>query len=78
MTNGAFEWGYADSFSIVDDFATKRYNSFDISWAVDKNGTRVNLKTVDFLKVYTAQNVNASFLGEVSTDILGAIDLNIK
>lgn len=78
VTNGAFEWGYADSFTIVDDFATKRYNSFDIAWAVDKNGTKVNLKTVDFVKVYTAQNLNASFLGEVSTDISGAIDLNIK
>lgn len=78
ILNGAFEWGYTDSFSIGDDYATNRYNSVDISWAVDKNGNKVNLKTIDFVKVYTAQNVNAGFLGEISTDILGAIDLNIK
>ncbi len=78
VQNSAFEWGYADSFSTGDNYATNKYNSFDISWAVDKNGAKVNLKTIDFVRVYTAQNVNASFLGEISTDILGAMDLSIK
>ena len=78
IVNRPFDWGYADSFSTGDNFATNKYNSFDISWAVDKDGKKVNLKTVDFVKVYTAQNINAGFLGEISTDILGAIDLNVK
>ncbi len=78
VTNAAFEWGYTDSYSLGDDFATNQYNSFDISWAIDATGKKVSLNTIDFIKVYTAQNVNASFLGEISTDIKGASDLNIK
>ena len=78
VTNAPFEWGYTDSFSTGDDYANKQYNSFDLSWAVDKDGKKVTLKTVDFIKVYTAQNVNAGILGEISTDIKGAVDLNIK
>jgi len=78
VTNAPFEWGYTDSYSTGDDYANKQYNSFDLSWAVDKDGKKVTLKTADFIKVYTAQNVNAGILGEISTDIKGAIDLNIK
>ena len=78
VTNAPFEWGYTDSYSTGDDYATKGYNSFDLSWAVDKDGKKVTLKTVDFIKVYTGQNVNAGALGEISTDIKGAVDLNIK
>ncbi|WP_199119054.1 PKD domain-containing protein [Pedobacter sp. ASV28] len=78
VLNNPFEWGYTDSYSVGDDYAKNLYNSFDISWAVDKNGKKVSLKTVDFVKVYTAQNVNAGILGEISTDIKGAADLNIK
>jgi len=78
VTNAPFDWGYTDSYSAGDDYANKQYNSFDLSWAVDKDGKKVNLKTVDFIKVYTAQNVNAGVLGEISTDIKGAVDLGIK
>ncbi|RYF11921.1 MAG: PKD domain-containing protein [Flavobacteriales bacterium] len=78
ITNAPFEWGYTDSYSTGDNYATNLYNGFDISWAVDKDGKKVTLKTVDFIKVYTAQNVNAGALGEISTDIKGAVDLNIK
>lgn len=78
VTNGAFDWGYTDSYSTGDDYKTSLYNSFDISWAVDATGKKVTLNTIDFIKVYTAQNVNAGILGEVSTDVKGATDLNIK
>lgn len=77
--NGSFEWGYTDSYSTGDDFETKRYNSFDLSWAVDKNGKVVNLNAVDFIKVYTGQNEKGNtLLGEISTEVGGAADLNIK
>lgn len=76
--NVPFAWGYTDSFSTGDDFEKNGYNSFDISWAVDKNGNKVELKTIDFVKVYSAQNINAGWLGEISTDIRGAVDLHIK
>src|SRR5690606_33112606 len=78
VTNAAFEWGYTDSWSVGDDYTENQYNSFDISWAVDNNGNKIDLKAIDFVKVYTAQNVNAGVLGEISTDIKGAVDLNIK
>ncbi|WP_343534481.1 PKD domain-containing protein [Pedobacter sp.] len=78
IINKPFDWGYTDSYSVGDDYQNKGYNSFDISWAVDKNGNKVDLKTIDFVKVYTAQNINAGILGEISTDIKGAVDLHIK
>lgn len=78
VTNAAFDWGYTDSYSIGDDYKTNLYNSFDISWAVDATGKKVTLNTIDFVKVYTGQNVNAGILGEISTDVKGATDLNIK
>lgn len=73
-----FAWGYTDSYSDGDDYKTKLYNSFDISWAVDKNGQKVSLNTVDFVRVHTAQNADGGSLGEISTEIKGAADLNIK
>ncbi len=79
FVNEAFSWGYTDSWSIGDDYQTNRYNGFDISWAVDQNGKKVDLKTIDFVKVYTAQNEKGNaLLGEISTEIKGATDLNIK
>jgi len=78
IINKPFDWGYTDSYSVGDDYQNKGYNGFDISWAVDKNGNKVDLKTIDFVKVYTAQNINAGILGEISTDIKGAVDLHIK
>ncbi|WP_316803532.1 PKD domain-containing protein [Pedobacter nototheniae] len=77
--NSAFAWGYTDSWSIDDDYATKRYNSFDIDWAVDGAGKKVNLKTIDFVKVYTGQREKGNtLLGEISTEVKGAADLGIK
>jgi len=77
--NAAFLWGYTDSWSTGDDFATNRYNSFDLDWAVKADGTKVVLATVDFIKVYTAQNEKGNtLLGEISTEVRGAVDLSIK
>ena len=45
-------------------------DGMDISWAVDKNGNYVNLEKIDFVKVYTAGNKNAGWLGEWSTEVL--------
>jgi hypothetical protein len=79
FVNTAFDWGYTDSWSIGDDYATKKYNGFDISWAVDKTGKKVELKTIDFVKVYTGQREKGNLImGEISTEIKGAQDLGIK
>lgn len=75
--NAGFGWGYADAYSSGDDYDTKKYNSFDIAWAVDANGAPVHLKAIDFVKVYTAQNHKGNALmGEISTEIRGAEDLH--
>ncbi|PZP44670.1 MAG: hypothetical protein DI598_14220, partial [Pseudopedobacter saltans] len=45
-------WGYCDSYSsgfgpaLMDNYKANGYNSFDISWARDKNGNKVNLQYV--------------------------------
>ncbi|MDD4820322.1 MAG: PKD domain-containing protein [Flavobacteriales bacterium] len=76
--------GYADNYSeeytdVVNlDNDTAGSNKFDISWAVDKNGNAVTLPGVDFIKVYTAVNDYAGWIGEGSTEVYGAISLSVK
>lgn len=93
ITNKPFAWGYADNgsedFKALMESTGAAYNSFDISWAVDDKGNKVQLRHIDFVKVYTAQNANgnpyepdrtnsrARFLGEVSAEISGAIDISL-
>ncbi len=45
-------------------------DGMDISWAVDKDGNYVDLEKIDFVKVYTAGQVIAGWLGEWSTEVL--------
>lgn len=54
------------------------HNSFNLDWAVDAAGNKVSLQAVDFVKVYTGQNSPGdTLLGEVSTEVRGAMDLNM-
>lgn len=48
-------------------------DAFDISWAVDANGNYVDLDEIHFVKVVGAMQRNAGWLGEVSTEITGAV-----
>ena len=52
-------------------------SNIDIDWAVDKNGNPVKLMGIDFIKVYTAINQEAGWLGEISTEVAGAYDLHL-
>ncbi len=45
-------------------------DGMDISWAVDKDGNYVDLEKIDFVKIYTAGQVIAGWLGEWSTEVL--------
>ncbi len=78
---GDFEWGYVDNYSakyplaIDGDNDTKNSSKFDISNAIDKAGKPVELKAIDFIKVYTGVNQEAGWLGETSTEVCGAISL---
>ncbi len=51
-------------------------NAFDIDWAVDENGNPVYLEGIDFIKIYTAVNVSSGWLGEISTEVRGIIDVS--
>lgn len=67
----AYPWGYVDNHPNTDS----RCN-FDIDWAVDINGKKVYLPFINFVKVYTAVNQTTGWLGETSTEVSGAEDLN--
>lgn len=68
----AYHWGYADNQPNTDD-----RSGFSIGWAVDGNGNKINLPGINFVKVYTAVNQYNGWIGEVSTEILGAEDLHL-
>lgn len=58
------QWGYADNAPNNTDFG-----KFKIDWAVDAKGRPIHLATIDFIKVYTAVNVDNGALGELSTEL---------
>lgn len=72
-TGKSFDFGYADNAPNNDEAS-----NIDISWAVDKNGNYVKLPGIDFIKIYTAINQEAGWLGEVSTEVAGAYDLYLN
>lgn len=73
-TNLPFSWGYVDNFGEDFDFATSS-NFFRISDAMDNEGNMVNLSEIDFIKVQTAVNGSAGWLGENSTEVCGFFKL---
>ncbi|MCT4638726.1 MAG: T9SS type A sorting domain-containing protein [Bacteroidales bacterium] len=80
-------WGYADNTlrgtfnGLPDNPYTRNVvensggDSFDISWAVNKDGEYVDLNRIDFVKVHTGTLADAGWLGEVSTEVAGAYDV---
>jgi len=93
ITNKPLGIGYADNGSsdylnLQEQFG-RGYNTFDIDWAVNANGDKVTLTSIDFVKVYTGQNSNGNpfspdnnnersrFIGEISTEFAGAVDLKL-
>ncbi len=70
----AYDWGYVDNHPNEEEDKI----SFDIGWAVDKNGNKVHLPGIDFIRVYTAVNQQCGWLGETSTEILRAEDLHVE
>jgi len=67
----AYHWGYADNVLNTDD-----RSCFDISWAIDANGDKVNLEKINLVKVYTGVNQYCGWIGETSTEIMGAENLH--
>ena len=50
-------------------------DAFDLNWAVDTAGNYVQLDEVDFVKVQNGMLAHGGWLGEVSTEITGAVDV---
>ena len=50
-------------------------DAFDINWAVDSAGNYVQLDEIDFVKVQNSVLAHGGWLGEVSTEITGAVDV---
>lgn len=69
----AYRWGYADNHP-----NNRERSGFDISWAVDSTGNSVTLPGIHFVKVYTGVNQYCGWLGETSTEIMGAEDLHLQ
>lgn len=68
-----FDYGYADNAPNDDP-----ESAIDIDWAVDKDGNRVHLPGIDFVKVVCGMRQECGWLGENSTEIQGAVDLHLK
>ena len=68
----AYPYGYADNHP-NDSLQAQ----LDIDWAVDAEGHPVNLPGIHFVKVYTALHQQCGWLGETSTEIMGAEDLGM-
>lgn len=51
-------------------------DAFDISWAVNEDGEYVDLEMIHFVKVQSAALANAGILGEISTEVCGAVDVS--
>ena len=68
----AYPFGYADNHP-NDSLQAQ----LDIDWAVDAEGNKVSLPGIHFVKVYTALHQQCGWLGETSTEIMGAEDLGM-
>lgn len=75
--NGGYEWGYVDNAGKDLDFGTKE-NYFDLDNAIYPDGTKVELKHIDFVKVQVGVNGSSGALGEISTEVLGFRDMHFK
>lgn len=69
----SYKYGYVDNHSNRDDRST-----VDIDWAVDKDGNKVNLPGIDFVKIYTGVDQENGNLGELSTEISRAFNLHMN
>ncbi len=83
--NVEYDWGYADNFSPVDRLteeenadAEANANHFKISNAIDCECEPIHLDYIDFVKVQVGVNTKSGWLGEVSTEVFGFFDYNMK
>ena len=76
-TKGRYEWGYAENYDGTDYDSDRALNQFDISNAIDDKGGAVTLKQIHFVKVQTGVFYVAGLFNEISTEVRGAVDLQL-
>ncbi|MBO5971497.1 MAG: cell surface protein [Alistipes sp.] len=83
--NAEYDWGYVDNFSSIDRLtgdenatADANANHFKISNAIDFECQPIHLDYIDFVKVQVGVNAKSGWLGELSTEICGFYDYNLK
>ena len=64
----ALDWGYADNKPNISEAS-----HLDLDWAVDADGHAVALEEAHFVRVYTGVYQHMGVVGELSTEICGAI-----
>lgn len=74
---GLFTSGYAECYFNLDYNNSLKANMFDISNGVDKDGNKVNLPGITFIKVQSGVFQVAGWLNEISPEISGAVDLSL-
>lgn len=67
-----FRYGYVDNYPNVEDGS-----AIDIDWAIDKEGNKVDLPGIDFVKIYNGVNQENGWLGECSTEVERGEDLHM-
>ena len=70
----------ADAYGYVDAAPTDdpTYNTFDLDWAVDRNGTPVKLAHADFIRVQTGVLQMCGWIGEQSTEVCSVENLHLR
>lgn len=69
---------YGYRYGYVDNYPNTHDNSgIDIDWAIDKNGNKVRLPGIDFVKVYNGIDQENGWLGEASTEVGRGADLHL-
>lgn len=81
--NAAFDWGYADNIgsdNLTDNptSTSGQRTGFKIANAIYADGSKAELKYIDFIKVQTAVLANSGALGEVSTEVCGFTDYSLS
>ena len=83
--NDKYDWGYVDNYSPIDRLTNEEnaegginVNHFKISNAIDCDGEPIELDYIDFVKVQCAVNAKSGWLGELSTEVVGFYDYNMK
>jgi hypothetical protein len=73
--NQDYDWGYADNFGQDLALHLPAHTSLKIENAINPDGSSVELRYIDFVKIQTGVNGKSGWLGEISTEISGITEI---